>query len=68
MKIIIYGGKPIYMWIDDYIDNKKEIEEQLSYELKRQRTKTFKIILTYTEENVWEMGDKWLSVKLVSIM
>lgn len=58
MKIIIYGGKPIYMWIDDYIDNKKEIEEQLSYELKRQRTKTFKIILTYTEENVWEMGEK----------
>ena len=58
MKIIIYGGKPIYMWIDDYIDNKKEIEEQLSYELKMQRTKTFKIILTYTEENIWEMGEK----------
>ena len=58
MKIIIYGGKPIYIWTDDYINNKKEIEEQLSYELKRQRIKTFKIILTYTEENVWKMGER----------
>lgn len=45
--------KVIYLWITDFIENKEQIEEQLSMELKDLR---IKVVLTYEEEYVWEMG------------
>ena len=46
--------KTIYLWINDFTDNKEEIEQQLFYE--NQLEKIFKVVLTYEEEYVWEMG------------
>lgn len=45
--------KILYLWINDFIENKEQIEEQLSMELKDLR---IKVVLTYEEEYVWEMG------------
>lgn len=50
--------KTIYLWINDFIENKEEIEQQLFFE--NQQEKIFKVILVYEEEFVWEMGDKSL--------
>lgn len=46
--------KVIYLWITDFIENKEQIEEQISMELKDLR---IKVVLVYEEEFVWEMGD-----------
>ena len=48
--------KTIYLWINDFVDNKEETEQQLFFE--NQKVKEFKIVLTYEEEVVWEMGEK----------
>ena len=45
--------KVIYLWINDFLDNKEEIEEQLFYE--NQLEKIFKVVLCYEESFVWEM-------------
>ena len=50
--------KIIYLWYQDFIDNKDEIEEQLIYE--NSVEKIFKVVLVYEEIIVWEMGDKSL--------
>ena len=47
--------KVIYLWITDFIENKEQIEEQLSMELTDLR---IKVVLVYEEEYVWKMGDK----------
>ena len=47
--------KVIYLWITDFIENKEQIEEQLSMELTDLRVK---VVLVYEEEFVWEMGYK----------
>jgi hypothetical protein len=47
--------KIIYLWVQDFIDNQKEIEEQLSCELKDLKVK---VVLVYEENFVWEMGEK----------
>lgn len=47
--------KILYLWITDFIENKEQIEEQLSMELKDLR---IKVVLVYEEEYVWKMGDK----------
>lgn len=43
----------IYLWIDDFIEHKDEIEEQLFYE--NQQKKIFKVVLCYVESLIWEM-------------
>ncbi len=48
--------KIIYLWVQDFIDNKDEIEQQLFYE--NQQEKIFKVVLVYEEFIVWEMGEK----------
>lgn len=48
--------KVVYLWVNDFVDNKEEIEQQLFFE--NQKVKKFKIVLTYEEEVVWEMGEK----------
>ena len=48
--------KVVYLWVNDFVDNKKEIEQQLFFE--NQKVKKFKIVLTYEEDVVWEMGEK----------
>ena len=48
--------KTIYLWINDFVENKEEIEQQLFYE--NQQEKIFKVVLVYEENFVWEMGDK----------
>lgn len=48
--------KVAYLWVNDFVDNKEEIEQQLFFE--NQKEKKFKIVLTYEEEVVWEMGEK----------
>lgn len=48
--------KVIYLWINDFVENKEEIEQQLFYE--NQQEKIFKVVLVYEENFVWEMGDK----------
>lgn len=52
--------KTLYLWINDFVENKEEIEQQLFYE--NQQEKIFKVVLVYEEEEefVWEMGDKSL--------
>lgn len=45
--------KVIYLWITDFIENKEQIEEQLSMELKDLK---IKVVLVYEENFVWEMG------------
>ena len=47
--------KILYLWITDFIENKEQIEEQLSMELTDLR---IKVVLVYEEEYVWEMGYK----------
>jgi hypothetical protein len=54
--------KTIYLWINDFVENKEEIEQQLFYE--NQQEKIFKVVLVYEESFVWEMGDKSLQVAL----
>lgn len=44
----------IYLWIEDFEENKDEIEEQLIYE--NQQEKIFKVVLCYVESIIWEMG------------
>ncbi len=46
----------IYLWYEDFVDNKDEIEEQLIYE--NEQEKIFKVVLVYEEFIVWEMGEK----------
>lgn len=48
--------KVIYLWINDFVENKEEIEQQLFFE--NQQEKIFKVVLVYEENFVWEMGDK----------
>lgn len=48
--------KVIYLWINDFVENKEEIEQQLFYE--NQQEKIFKVVLVYEENFVWEMGEK----------
>ena len=48
--------KTIYLWINDFIDNKEEIEQQLFYE--NQLEKIFKVVLVYEESYVWEIGNR----------
>lgn len=48
--------KVIYLRINDFVENKEEIEQQLFYE--NQQEKIFKVVLVYEENFVWEMGDK----------
>ena len=48
--------KTLYLWINDFVDNKEEIEQQLFFE--NQQEKIFKVVLVYEEEFVWEMGEK----------
>lgn len=48
--------KVIYLWINDFVENKEEIEQQLFFE--NQQEKIFKVVLVYEESFVWEMGDK----------
>lgn len=43
----------IYLWIEDFEQNKDEIEEQLFYE--NQQEKIFKVVLCYSEGVIWEM-------------
>lgn len=50
--------KTLYLWINDFVENKEEIEQQLFYE--NQQEKIFKVVLVYEEEFVSEMGDKSL--------
>ena len=45
--------KTLYLWINDFVDNKEEIEQQLFFE--NQQEKIFKVVLVYEEEFVWEM-------------
>lgn len=47
--------KILYLQIQDFIENKEQIEEQLSMELKDLR---IKVVLVYEEEYVWEMGER----------
>ena len=42
--------KVIYLWINDFVENKEEIEQQLFYE--NQQEKIFKVVLVYEEEFV----------------
>ena len=42
--------KTIYMWINDFVENKEEIEQQLFFENKKE--KKFKLVLLATEEEV----------------
>lgn len=42
--------KTIYMWINDFVENKQEIEQQLFFE--NQKVKKFKLVLLATEEDV----------------
>jgi hypothetical protein len=42
--------KTIYMWINDFVENKEEIEQQLFFENKKE--KKFKLVLLATEEDV----------------
>lgn len=44
--------KTFYMWINDFVYNKEEIETQLFFE--NQKEKKFKLVLLYEEEFVWE--------------
>ena len=44
----------IYLWIQDFEDNKDEIEEQLFYE--NRQGKIFKVVLCYVESLVWEIA------------
>ena len=53
----------IYLWYEDFVDNKDEIEEQLIYE--NEQEKIFKVVLVYEEFIVWEMGEKWQIAKSV---
>lgn len=48
--------KTLYLWINDFVENKEEIEQQLFFE--NQQEKIFKIVLVYEEFIVWEMGEK----------
>lgn len=48
--------KTIYLWINDFVENKEEIEQQLFFE--NQQEKIFKVVLVYEENFVWEMGYK----------
>ena len=48
--------KTIYLWINDFVENKEEIEQQLFFE--NQQEKIFKVVLVYEENFVWKMGDK----------
>lgn len=48
--------KVIYLWINDFVENKEEIEQQLFFE--NQQEKIFKVVLVYEEDYVWEMGTK----------
>ena len=43
----------IYLWIEDFLENKDEIGEQLFYE--NQQEKIFKVVLCYVESLIWEM-------------
>lgn len=47
--------KIIYLWLNDFVENCKEITEQLSCEYPNDR---IKVILTYDEELVWEMSSQ----------
>lgn len=47
--------KIVYLWLNDFAENGKEITEQLSCEYPNDRIKA---ILTYDEEFVWEMNKK----------
>lgn len=49
--------KVVYLWVNDFVNNKEEIETQLFYE--NQKEKKFKLVLTYEESIVWEMGNKY---------
>ena len=46
--------KVLYLWIEDYCDNMKQINEQLVCQF----PKYDKIVLVYEEKYVWEMGEK----------
>ena len=46
--------KTLYLWINDFVENKEEIEQQLFYE--NQQEKIFKVVLVYEEDYVWEIG------------
>ena len=46
--------KIIYLWIEDYCNNMKQINEQLVCQF----PKYDKIVLVYEESYVWEMGTK----------
>lgn len=47
--------KTIYLWEKDFQEHQYEIMRQLAYELKDLK---IKIVLTYEEDYVWEMGNK----------
>ena len=49
--------KIIYLAINDFLDNKEEIEQQLFYE--NQQEEIFKVVLVYEESFVWEMGNAY---------